>query len=62
MESRPIWKPMHLQPVYKDRDFVSADGRDAGGDIFVRGLCLPSDVKMTVQVQDEVMEIVKGCF
>lgn len=62
VESRPIWKPMHLQPVYKDRDFVSADGRDAGGDIFVRGLCLPSDVKMTVQVQDEVMEIVKGCF
>lgn len=62
VESRPIWKPMHLQPVYKDRDFISVDGKDVGRDIFNRGLCLPSDVKMTDKVQDEVMEIVKGCF
>lgn len=62
VESRPIWKPMHLQPVYRDRDFVSVDGGDVGGDIFFRGLCLPSDIKMTEETQDKVMEIIRGCF
>lgn len=62
VESRPIWKPMHLQPVYRARDFVSVDGRDVGGDIFSRGLCLPSDIKMTKETQDKVIELIKGCF
>ncbi len=58
IESRPIWKPMHLQPVFKDRDFISIDG-DVGGDIFVRGLCLPSDIKMSESEQNEIVEIIK---
>lgn len=63
VESRPIWKPMHMQPFYKDRAFVSAeDGKDVGVDIFARGLCLPSDIKMTAQEQDIVIEMVKSCF
>ncbi len=62
VESRPIWKPMHLQPVYVNREFVSVGGEDVGGDIFTRGLCLPSDVKMAEEVQDVVIEIVRECF
>lgn len=62
VESRPIWKPMHLQPVYAERDFISLEGKDVGKDIFQRGLCLPSDIKMETAVQDAVMEIIKGCF
>lgn len=62
VESRPIWKPMHLQPVYAEREFICMDGKDVGGDIFARGLCLPSDVKMTDEVQDAVIELIKGCF
>lgn len=63
-EGRPIWKPMHLQPLYRGHDFVSAagDGTDLGADIFARGLCLPSDNKMTPAEQDTVMEIVRRCF
>lgn len=62
VESRPIWKPMHLQPVFAEREFVSINGEDVGGDIFKRGLCLPSDVKMTDKAQNDVMQIVRGCF
>lgn len=63
VESRPIWKPMHLQPIYKKCLFVSAqDGMDVGKDIFTRGLCLPSDIKMTEKEQNTVMEIIKSCF
>lgn len=62
IESRPIWKPMHMQPVYKNSDFVSADDSDVGADIFERGICLPSDIKMTDEQQDMVIEIVKSCF
>lgn len=62
IECRPLWKPMHLQPVYADRDFVTADGQDVGGDLFTRGLCLPSDIKMTLQEQEKVMDIVISCF
>ncbi len=62
-EGRPIWKPMHKQPIYKNCSFVSLnDGADVGTDIFDRGLCLPSDIKMTAEVQDRVIEIVKACF
>lgn len=62
IESRPIWKPMHLQPVYEKNDFITANGEDVGSDIFRRGLCLPSDIKMTNEQQDKVIEIIKGMF
>ena len=61
-ESRPIWKPMHLQPVFKDNDFVSIDNRNNSKDIFERGLCLPSDIKMTKEEQQRVIDLVKECF
>lgn len=60
-EGRPIWKPMHLQPLYRDHAFVTV-GTDAGTDIFERGLCLPSDNKMTTAEQDNIIEIIKSCF
>ncbi len=68
IEARPIWKPMHLQPFYIDCPFVTAggDGRisgeNVGTDIFERGLCLPSDNKMTAKEQGIVIEIIKSCF
>ena len=61
-EGRPIWKPMHMQPVYNNCPFVSATGKDVGADIFERGLCLPSDNKMTADQQNQIIEIVKNCF
>lgn len=63
IESRPIWKPLHMQPVYRDCPVVTAqDGVSVCEDIFERGLCLPSDNKMTPEVQDEVIRIVRSCF
>lgn len=61
IEARPIWKPMHMQPVYKDNDFITA-GDNVGEDIFRRGLCLPSDIKMTKEQQQRVINIIKGLF
>ncbi|MCK9182736.1 MAG: DegT/DnrJ/EryC1/StrS family aminotransferase [Fibrobacteraceae bacterium] len=75
-EGRPIWKPMHLQPIYRMNAFITADGNgraktnayiegssmDNGADIFARGLCLPSDNKMAPDVQDQIIEIIRGCF
>lgn len=62
-EGRPIWKPMHLQPIYRKNAFVSREGEDdVGLDIFYRGLCLPSDIKMTREEQDMIIETVRGCF
>lgn len=75
-EGRPIWKPMHMQPIYRMNGFVTRDGNgrartnayiagdvaDVGVDIFNRGLCLPSDNKMTAEQQDKVIEIVRSCF
>ncbi|MBR4619864.1 MAG: DegT/DnrJ/EryC1/StrS family aminotransferase [Salinivirgaceae bacterium] len=69
-EGRPIWKPMHMQPIYNGFDYVTADGllkssdnkTDVGADIFARGLCLPSDNKMTPEQQDIIIEIVRSCF
>ena len=62
-EGRPIWKPMHMQPIYRDNPFVSVEqGIDVGADIFARGLCLPSDNKMTPDEQDVIIEMVKNCF
>ena len=62
-EARPIWKPMHMQPIYKGLGFVPAtDGMDVGAEIFRRGLCLPSDNKMTKEQQDQIIEIIRRCF
>ena len=75
-EGRPIWKPMHMQPMYRMHEFVTREGSgraktnayiaggtiDVGADIFARGLCLPSDNKMTAQEQDRVIALVRSCF
>ncbi len=75
-EGRPIWKPMHMQPMYRMNPFITRDGNgrartnayiaggcaDVGADIFARGLCLPSDNKMTPAEQDVIIEIIKSCF
>lgn len=62
-ESRPIWKPMHMQPVFQGCKYVTAeDGVDVGAGIFARGLCLPSDIKMTVDMQNDVIEIIRDVF
>lgn len=75
-EGRPIWKPMHMQPMYRMNAFIGRDGNmrartnayikggveDIGADIFNRGLCLPSDNKMTPEEQDRVIEVVRACF
>lgn len=61
-EGRPIWKPMHMQPIYGECPFVSVDGGDVGADIFERGLCLPSDNKITRDEQARIIEIVRSCF
>ncbi|MBR3474530.1 MAG: DegT/DnrJ/EryC1/StrS family aminotransferase [Oscillospiraceae bacterium] len=60
-EGRPIWKPMHMQPIYRGHDFVSVSG-DVSADIFRRGLCLPSDNKLTPDKQDRIIEIIHRCF
>ncbi len=75
-EGRPIWKPMHMQPMYRMHEVIGRNGSlrcktnayivgsavDVGADIFDRGLCLPSDNKMTAWEQDRVIEIVRSCF
>lgn len=75
-EGRPIWKPMHMQPIYRMNPFVVRDGSgrartnayidggsaDVGMDIFERGLCLPSDNKMTAEQQDRIIGVIKACF
>lgn len=61
IECRPIWKPMHMQPVFEGRDFISAEG-NVGGEIFANALCLPSDIKMTEEDLDRVILIVKGLW
>ena len=75
-EGRPVWKPMHMQPIYMGNAFVTVEGNgrgrsnayirgtgvDVGADLFRRGLCLPSDNKMTPEEQDRVIEIIRRCF
>ena len=75
-EGRPIWKPMHMQPIYRMNGFITRNGsgravtnayiagsrEDVGMDIFNRGLCLPSDNKMTVEQQESVIKIIHRCF
>lgn len=64
IDSRPVWKPMHLQPVFKEYDFITAknDGTSVSEDLFNRGVCLPSDTKMTEEDQERVIDIIKKCF
>ncbi len=62
IEARPIWKPMHMQPVFSDCDFISANEEALSKKIFEKGLCLPSDIKMTSEEQQRVIDIVKSCF
>lgn len=75
-EGRPIWKPMHMQPMYRMNEFITVSGsgrartnayidgsvEDVGSDIFNRGLCLPSDNKMTPKEQDYIIEVIRACF
>lgn len=76
-EGRPIWKPMHMQPIYRNSPFITVQGNgrarsnayitgnsyvDVGTDIFRRGLCLPSDNKMTPEEQDYIIEVIRSCF
>ncbi len=75
-EGRPIWKPMHMQPIYRMNGFVTRNGNgrartnayiageaeDVGMNIFNRGLCLPSDNKMTPEQQDRIIEVIRCCF
>lgn len=75
-EGRPIWKPMHMQPMYRMHEFITKNGSgraktnayiagyvtDVGADIFERGLCLPSDNKMTPEQQERIIEVIKRCF
>lgn len=68
IETRPIWKPMHLQPVFAENDFITADNCNANGagsvseDIFNRGFCLPSDIKNTPADMEKIISIVRSCF
>lgn len=76
-EGRPIWKPMHMQPIYRNNPFITAKGNgraksnayikesgmiDVGADIFERGLCLPSDNKMTAEEQEIIIQIIRSLF
>ncbi|MBS6727849.1 MAG: DegT/DnrJ/EryC1/StrS family aminotransferase [Lachnospiraceae bacterium oral taxon 082] len=75
-EGRPIWKPMHMQPIYRMNHFITKEGSgrartnayisgeitDIGMDIYSRGLCLPSDIKMTTDEQDRIIEVIRSCF
>jgi dTDP-4-amino-4,6-dideoxygalactose transaminase len=64
IESRPIWKPMHLQPVFQTCDFVKIDDtmESISGDIFDHGVCLPSDIKNTEEDMDRVISIIRNLF
>ena len=75
-EGRPIWKPMHMQPIFRLNGFITYRGNgramtnayidekavDVGMDIFERGLCLPSDNKMTLEQQDQIIKVIRACF
>ncbi|WP_029179743.1 DegT/DnrJ/EryC1/StrS family aminotransferase [Streptococcus suis] len=75
-EGRPIWKPMHIQPIFRMNPFITKNGNgraqtnayiagsslEVGTDLFERGLCLPSDNKMTEKEQEVIIEAIKACF
>ena len=62
IESRPVWKPMHLQPVFKSYDFIKVGNNAISEDLFERGVCLPSDTKMTKEEQEIVIDTIKRLF
>ena len=62
IESRPIWKPMHIQPIFEKFDFIKVEEKPVSEDIFARGVCLPSDTKMTKEEQQEVIRVIKELF
>ena len=63
IESRPVWKPMHLQPVYKNCEFFSHLEEGSYSEyLFTQGICLPSDTKMTKEEQLKVIDVIKSCF
>lgn len=64
IECRPVWKPMHMQPVFADRDFITLreNGTSVGGDIFDTSLCLPSDIKNTAQDMERIIKVVRSLF
>ncbi|MDU4952403.1 MAG: DegT/DnrJ/EryC1/StrS family aminotransferase [Clostridium sp.] len=75
-EGRPIWKPMHMQPIYRMNPFITREGSgrartnayieggiiNVGADIFERGLCLPSDNKITEEQQNQIIQVIRACF
>ena len=75
-EGRPIWKPMHMQPMYRMHEcigrsgsircrtnaYIAGEAEDVGADIFQRGVCLPSDNKLTAEQVDGVIELIRACF
>ena len=75
-EGRPFWKPMHMQPLYRMHEFITCEGparaktnayietqtADVGADLFNRALCLPSDIKMTGEQLEQIIQIVRSCF
>ena len=62
IEGRHLWKPMNLQPVFAECPFVSVDNSPVCDDLFSRGVCLPSDTKMTTDDIDRVCEVIRGMF
>ena len=62
IESRPVWKPMHIQPVFKDYDFIKVKEKAVSEDLFERGVCLPSDTNMTKEDMERIIKIIKGLF
>ena len=62
IESRPVWKPMHMQPVFKEYDFIKIADKPVSEDLFERGVCLPSDTKMTKEEQERVINVIKNLF
>lgn len=62
IESRPVWKPMHMQPVFKQYDFIKVEDEAVSEDLFKRGVCLPSDTKMTKEEQEKIINIIKDLW
>lgn len=59
IEARPVWKPMHLQPLFEGKDFIQDEQQDVSKFLFENGICLPSDTKMTEAIQDAVIDMIK---
>jgi pyridoxal phosphate-dependent aminotransferase EpsN len=62
IEGRPVWKPMHAQPVFRNASYVVAGDESVSDDLFAHGVCLPSDSKMTMDDVDRVCECIRKVF